>query len=239
MAGTLAAQPRLDKDGAVAVLHLGSGENRLNPESVTAIEACLDEVEAGDFQAMVTAAEGKIWCNGMDVVWIAAQPERADEALQRAEVLLARVLAFPLPTVAAIGGHAFAGGMLLALAHDLRVMRADRGYLCLPEVTFKAVFSPGMIALLQARMTPQVAHRAILGAERFDAASALAAQLVDETQDLDGLIGRAVALAGERAGHDRETVVALKRGIYADALAKLGTATLPAALLAALRDLEG
>ena len=51
----------------------------------------------------------------------------------RVHRLFARVLAFPRITVAAINGHAFAGGGMLALAHDFRVMRSDRGYFCLPE----------------------------------------------------------------------------------------------------------
>lgn len=47
------------------------------------------------------------------------------------------MLTLPMPTVAAVTGHAFGGGALLAMAHDWRVMRGDRGYFCFPEVDIR------------------------------------------------------------------------------------------------------
>ena len=58
------------------------------------------------------------------------------------------MLIFPVPTIAALNGHAFAAGMMLALAHDYRVMRDDRGFLCLPEVDLHMPFAPGMNSII-------------------------------------------------------------------------------------------
>jgi enoyl-CoA hydratase/carnithine racemase len=233
MTDSLAATPRLEKDGTVAVLYLGAGENRFNLDSIGEIAALLDEVEGGDYTALVTTAEGKIWSNGFDAPWVAARPELAAPSIEAGERMLARILTFPVPTVAALQGHTFAAGMILAMAHDVRIMRADRGFLCLPEVTFAAVFTDGMTELLRARMTPQVAHRAMVLGHRFPASEALAHELIDEAVPEDELLGRAVAVAGSLGGHDRAGVTALKRSVYADALAALGKPT-PQPLLDAL-----
>jgi enoyl-CoA hydratase/carnithine racemase len=237
MSESLAATPRLEKDGTVAVMSLGAGENRFSLPSIRAVDELLTEVEAGDFVALVTTAEGKIWSNGFDTPFIAANPDLAPETILAGERLLARMLTFPMPTVAAVQGHCFAAGMLYALAHDLRVMRSDRGFLCLPEVTFGAVFTPGMTDVLTSRMSPAVAHRAMVLGHRFPAPEAVAAGLVDDAVAEDEVLGRAVALAGAYAGHGRDAVVALKRQLYAGALGTLAQPT-PPGLLQALFDLE-
>ncbi|MCG2942458.1 enoyl-CoA hydratase/isomerase family protein, partial [Escherichia coli] len=69
----------------------------------------------------------------------------------RIHELFSRVLTFSLPTAAAVNGHAFGGGAMLAMAHDYRVMRDDRGYFCFPEVDINIPFTPGMAALIQAK----------------------------------------------------------------------------------------
>ena len=74
---------------------------------------------------------------------------------------------WPFPTVAAIQGHAFAAGAMFALAHDFRVMRADRGYFCLPEVDIHIPFTRGMSALIQAKLVGQAAHEAMTTGRRY------------------------------------------------------------------------
>lgn len=233
MSESLAATPRLDKDGSTAILVLGSGENRFNIDSIAAVDALLDEVEAGPCTALVTTAEGKIWSNGFDTSWMSAHPEQAAATIQAGEVLCARVLSLGIPTVAALQGHTFAGGLIFALAHDVRIMRADRGFLCLPEVTFNAVFTSGMIALISGRMAPQIAHKAMVHAHRFTAEEALAGDLIDEAAPVEEVLPRALAAATSLAGNDPDGMRALKRAVYADTLALLGQPT-PRNLLGAL-----
>jgi enoyl-CoA hydratase/carnithine racemase len=230
---------RLEMEGAVAVLWMGDGDNRLGPDAVAELNKLLDEVEAGPATALVTSASGKIWSNGLDTGWFAAHPDQVGGALQVVEQLFARLLAFPLPTVAALQGHTFAGGAMLALCHDLRVMRADRGFFCLPEVDLGVAFTPGMTALLTSRLAPQTAHAAMVLAQRFGGRDALAAGIADLLAGSEpAVLEQAVSVARSVAGKDRATVAAIKRSLYPAALGLLG-AEPDAATVASLRALAG
>src|SRR6201999_2859548 len=104
----------------------------------------------------------------------------------------ARFLTLPVPTAAAVVGHAFGAGAMLVLAHDFRVMRADRGYFCFPEVDIRIPFSPGMAALIQAKLTPQTAVSAMTTGRRFGGADAAAVGIVDAAADEDAVVGAAI-----------------------------------------------
>ena len=68
--------------------------------------------------------------------------------------LLTRLLTFPLPTMAVINGHTFAGGLFLALAHDFRTMRADYGFMCLSEINLDFPIPEGFTDFLRATLPP-------------------------------------------------------------------------------------
>jgi Delta3-Delta2-enoyl-CoA isomerase len=156
--------PRLDRQDDVFVLDIGDTENRFHPDWIAAVNGLLDEVKGDGPRALVTAATGKFFSNGLDLDWLGSNMDRHQEYLAGVHGLLARVLALPMVTVAAVQGHAFAAGAMLSLSHDFRVMRADRGFWCLPEADINIPFSNGMAALIQARLTPQTAHEAMIGA---------------------------------------------------------------------------
>lgn len=96
-----------------------------------------------------------------------AHHDRITWYVGRVQKVLARVLTLSLPTVAAVNGHAFGAGAMLAMAHDYRVMRSDRGYLCFPEVDIRLPFTPGMAALIQAKLSAQAAVTAMTTAHRY------------------------------------------------------------------------
>ena len=80
-----------------------------------------------------------------------------------------------MPTIAALQGHTFAAGALLALANDVRIMREDRGFFCLPEVDISIPFAPGMSALIQSKLSPDTAQEAMLTGRRYGGVDALEA----------------------------------------------------------------
>lgn len=213
----------LERRGDVVILHMRNGENRFHLESIAALEAALDEVEKTEgAAALVTTGEGKFYSNGLDLDFVMnAGQDTANAFIGRVLGVFARVLTFPMVTVAAVGGHAFAGGGMLALAHDFRVMRADRGYFCLPEVDLDLPLHPGMTALIQARLAVQTAHEAIVSGRRYGGTDALAAGIVEHAVAEAEVLPRAVEIAAALAGKAGETMRALKEGLYPRALTAL------------------
>ena len=214
--------PTLDRHDAVFVLDLGATENRFHPDWMTAVNALLDEVEKGDDpRALVTTASGKIWSNGLDLEWLFEHPERFPAYTGQVHALFARVLRLPMVTVAALQGHTFAAGALLSLCHDLRIMRADRGYWCLPEADINIPFSVGMSALIQSRLTPQTAHEAMVTARRFGGLDAYAKQIVDDAVPEPEVREKAIALAQQHATKAGPALQTIKQRMYASVLAAL------------------
>lgn len=211
------------REGDVFVLAMRSGENRFNRAFVAAFHAALDEVERSSGPAaLVTVGEEKFYSNGLDLDWMSG--DGRDEArtfVADVLALLGRVLLFPVPTVAAMNGHAFAAGGMLALAHDFRVMRADRGYFCLPEVDIGLPLAPGMTALIKSRLPKDAFRDAILTGARIGGGDAAKRGIVDEAVAGPDVLPRAIARAAALAAKDRTIYGALKRGMYGDVAAIL------------------
>jgi Delta3-Delta2-enoyl-CoA isomerase len=208
--------PTLDRQDNIFVLDLGDGENRFHPDWLASVNAALDEVERADgHRALVTAAAGKFYSNGLDLDWLFAHPEQHGDYLAAVHQLLARMLSLPLVTVAALQGHAFAAGAMFSLAHDFRVMRADRGFWCLPEADINLPFSPGMSALIQSRLAPQTAHEAMITARRYGGHDAFAAGIVDRAVPEDAVRPAAIDIAQSQVAKAGDTLAAIKARMYA------------------------
>ena len=208
----------MTREADVFVLKMTAEENRFNPEMLSAFDSALSEVEAADGTAAVITGEGKFFSNGLDLEWMGANPERIGEVVNGLQSLYGRLLAFPATLVAAINGHAFAGGGMLALACDQRVMREDRGFFCLPEVDINIPFSAGMSALVQSKLTPQIAHEVMLTGRRYGGADAVRVGIVDLCVAEDSVLPEAVGAAEALSKKSRDTVAAIKRTMYSDAL---------------------
>lgn len=211
--------PQLSSDGAVRVLDLGADANRINPDWIAEVDAALDEATAAPPpRALVTTASGEFFSMGLDVEWMAAHPDGVGDLVAGMHELFARTLELPVPTVAAIPGHAIAGGGLFALAHDHRVMRQDHGFFCLPEIDVRIAISPGLIALARARLAPQVAHEAVTAGRRYTAQDALEAGIVERAASAEDVVATAIALVEPLGEKDPDTYGAMKSRLYADVL---------------------
>lgn len=211
------------RDGNVFVLTMQAGENRFNRPFLDALNKALDTVEGSSGPAALVTVGGteKFYSNGLDLDWLSANGHEAPRFVDALVALFGRVVGLGVPTVAAINGHAFAAGGMLALAHDFRVMRADRGFFCLNEVDLGLPLHPGMAALVKNRLPTGVLRDVILTGARIGGAEAQARGIVDQAVPATEVLSTAIARAGALAEKDRHTYAALKRGIYADLLSAL------------------
>lgn len=126
------------REGPLYVLTMHENENRFTGAFMKSLVAAFEairqthEKEGNPPAAVVSISAGdKIWSNGLDLTEAGA---RGADYIKEFLRVLEKVLTFPMPTVAAINGHAFAGGFLLSLCHDYRTMRLDRGWVAMNEV---------------------------------------------------------------------------------------------------------
>ncbi len=128
---------------------------------------------------------------------------------------------FPGPVVAAVNGHAVAGGMILALCADHRVGSRSGRY-GLTEVRVGAPYPVAALAVVRAELAPGPARRLVLGGGLVDADAALDLGLVDELADAEMVLDRALAVARELAALPAATYEIVKgqlRGADLEAIA--------------------
>ena len=164
------------KDENVAVITMTNGENRHNPTFTEAILKAFDEIEAdGDITAVViTSNDPKNWSQGIDLLWMMDVFGKKDfqsikDFMYGLNRIFKRILLYPMPVVAAISGHAFGDGSIMACACDFRFMRSDKGFFCFPEVDISIPFLPGMFALLRKAMPYYKFEEAVFSGRRMGA----------------------------------------------------------------------
>lgn len=213
----------IEQQGDVAVVRWRDGENRFNRASVGRWHEVLDELEAVEGPlAVVVVGEDRFFSNGLDLDAFAADPDEAAVVVDEVHRLFGRILLFPAYTAFALNGHTFAGGAMLACGGDVRVMREDRGYWCLPEADLGLPLTPAMFATVTARLPVATAAEAMNTGRRYSAADALAAGIVEHTAPEAEVLDRAVALAAPLAAKDRKVIAQHKRMLFGDAARTCG-----------------
>jgi enoyl-CoA hydratase/carnithine racemase len=215
----------LSREGDVFVLRMQHEENRFDAKAIDGWNDALDQVEEAEGpKALVTTGLGKFYSNGLDLDFMQSEAAGGPGVyLSRVLAIMERVLFFPAYTVAAINGHAFGAGAQVALAHDARVMRSERGYFCMPEIDMRAPLHPGMTAIIKARLPHQTAHEVIVTGTRYGAQLALERKIVDDVASEADVLPRAIEIAAGYADKAHPVMSTLKRGMYpetAEALAE-------------------
>ena len=140
----------------VGVITMNNGENRHNPDFIRAILTAFDEIEGdpGISSVIIASSDPKNWSQGIDLQWITGAMAKNDlqgmrDFMYGLNRIFKRILLYPMPVIAAINGHAFGDGTIMACACDFRFMKADRGFFCFPEIDINIPFLPGMLAIVR------------------------------------------------------------------------------------------
>jgi enoyl-CoA hydratase len=216
-----------DRDD-VAVLRIEHG--RVGALDVELLDALTEAVTASD-RALVVTGSGSAFSAGVDLRRILdggrAYTEELLAALSRT---FRAVFDHPRPTVAAVNGHAIAGGCVLALACDLRLMSGGR--IGLTELTVGVPFPTSALEIVRHALGAR-AGQVLLGAQTVDREQALALGMADELTEPGELLPRALALASELAARSPESYRLAKAHLHRPANAAIeATAGGDAAVLA-------
>ena len=205
---------RVEPRDGIHIVHMESGENRFSSAFIATLTETLARLEEGA-KPLVLTGSGKFFSNGLDLQGLA---EDGAAQMTRIYRLFGRIVAFPGATIAALNGHAFGAGAMLAAACDFRVMREDRGYFCFPEVDIGVPMTPEFDALLRAKYSTASLCEGLVTGTRYGGAEARARGFVDEVASETDLLPRAVARMAPLASKSGGMVRALKRTLFAEAL---------------------
>jgi enoyl-CoA hydratase len=193
----------LENLGDVARLRLVHGKaNALDLELLEALEQAVERVRTGPARALVLAGGPRIFCAGVDLLRLLREGEHyVRRFLPALDRLLLALYRLPLPVVAAVAGHAIAGGCVLACTADRR-LGARGARLAVPELQLGVPF-PLVPLELVAAVVPAARHGDVLWQGRTVVGEeALATGLLDELLDAEAVEPRALAVAAELARLD-------------------------------------
>lgn len=184
---------------STAVLTMNTPENRHNPEFLAEFNQHLDQIEADKNikSVVLTSNSEKNWSLGIDLEWMANTsntPETIAGFMSDVTALLKRIVTFPMPIIAALNGHTFGNGAVLACACDFRLMKSDKGFFCFPEVDVMVPFLPSMFPIINKAIPQAFFNRLAMSGMRVGAQELLDNKVVeaifaDEAQLQAGALG--------------------------------------------------
>jgi enoyl-CoA hydratase len=176
-------------------------------------------------RAVVLTAEGTTFCAGLDVKVVPQYGK--SEQLALLDVLNGMILAVygcPLPVVAAVNGHAIAGGLVLALCCDWRIVADAPLQAGLAEVKVAIPYPVAAMEVVRAELSAQTARRLVLSGENLSGSEALAAGIFDQSAPKEKLLETAIAKAASYAELPRGGFATIKRQLKQPVISAIGSA---------------
>jgi 3,2-trans-enoyl-CoA isomerase len=203
----------LKTDDGIATVTLARGKvNALNDAVVAELRCRLEELE-GDakIRAVVLTGRGPFFSFGFDVPGFLEFPKAEFTAYLTAFAgLLSYLFLYPKPLVAALNGHAIAGGCMLALACDRRIMATGKAKCALNEISFGSSVFAGSTEMLRFWVGSAAATEVLYSGEMFSAEQARSLGLVDEVQPEEAVLDRAAKAASDLASRPAAAFASIK-----------------------------
>ena len=219
-----------EQDG-VALLRMADGKaNAMSLEFCQALTARFKE--ASSAPAVVMIGTGRIFSAGVDLIRLLDDGvPYIREFLPVLSAMFTTVFSHPRPVVAAVNGHAIAGGCVLACAADKRLMAREAGRIGATELLVSVAFPSIAMEIMRSAMASQYFEDAIFSGATYAPPEALARGLVHDVVDPPGLIERAIAAAKMLAAISPAAFALTKRQIRASALQPPNRAEIDAAVM--------
>ncbi len=211
-----------ETDG-VAILRMANGKaNAMTLEFCELLTARLDELNRSATGAVVITGTGRMFSAGVDLLRLldggAPYVRKFVPALS---TMLTTAFACPKPMIAAINGHAIAGGCVLACAADKRLMSADAGRIGVTELLVGVPFPASALEIMRSALTPRYFAEAIFSGATYAPPEAGERGLVDEVVDPNALFERAIECAKGLAGLPPAAFALTKKQIRGPVLERL------------------
>ncbi|MBY0280254.1 enoyl-CoA hydratase/isomerase family protein [Candidatus Binatia bacterium] len=220
---------RYESDGKITRILIDDGKaNAMSVPFFAELTQLLDRAEGDGSSVVVIAGRTGMFSGGLDLKLL---PTLSRDGLRELSETFARtmlrVFTFPLPTVAAVTGHAIAGGAVLAYACDRRYALDGRFRLQLNEVAIGIPMPSWMAAIGGSVIPPHLHVAALLHARSFAPSEALTNGMIDGlVAEGEDVVAHAIASCADLAAFPRDAYATTKRRLRAADLARV-TALLP------------
>jgi len=183
--------------GDIAILTMAHGKaNLLDLEFCGALDAAFAECGKSTSKAVVVTGRGSIFSGGVDLIRVVEGGRSyVDAFLPAMNRTFESIFSFPKPVVAAVNGHAIAGGCILVCAADRRLMVRGRGRIGVPELVVGVPFPAVPFEIVRSAVASQHLATLVFGGGTFEPVAAIEKGLVDELVDADRLLDEAIAAA--------------------------------------------
>lgn len=185
--------------GAIAILRIEHGKaNTMDLELLGEVSRELAKLKDELVKALVVTGSGRVFSAGVDLYrLLEGGAEYVRAFVPRLNSSLLELYRFPRPVIAALNGHAIAGGFILACCCDRRLMAKDAGKVGLTELPVGVPFPSVPLEVVRSVVPSRILRDLVYGGRLFLADEALQAGLVDEIVDAEGLLDRAIEVAEE------------------------------------------